>query len=77
MWSIQNANHGEDLEYNYNILNIVVNTEQTVLLMIILMHYNILNIVVNTELVEALNLSLIDYNILNIVVNTEQYELHL
>ena len=34
---------------NYNILNIVVNTERNKLPMIIVNYYNILNIVVNTE----------------------------
>ena len=34
---------------NYNILNIVVNTEPPVIGLIEIFHYNILNIVVNTE----------------------------
>ena len=34
---------------NYNILNIVVNTELLHLYSAFLFHYNILNIVVNTE----------------------------
>ena len=37
---------------DYNILNIVVNTEQVTLLTEIHLYYNILNIVVNTEPVE-------------------------
>ena len=37
---------------DYNILNIVVNTEHTHLKQISGVYYNILNIVVNTELIE-------------------------
>ena len=38
-----------DFSQHYNILNIVVNTEQMWKLMYTTLHYNILNIVVNTE----------------------------
>ena len=37
------------ITYHYNILNIVVNTEQTPSYSGIRFYYNILNIVVNTE----------------------------
>ena len=56
---------------NYNILNIVVNTELANPNNIINFNYNILNIVVNTELVEWHYPRVENYNILNIVVNTE------
>ena len=57
---------------NYNILNIVVNTEQEQPIYKAELYYNILNIVVNTELSTLANQNLVNYNILNIVVNTEQ-----
>ena len=38
-----------DTKANYNILNIVVNTERDALIEKIINNYNILNIVVNTE----------------------------
>ncbi len=56
---------------NYNILNIVVNTEQFFDIPDGENHYNILNIVVNTELFNITYTSIAHYNILNIVVNTE------
>ena len=59
---------------DYNILNIVVNTEQCIIIIYSLKYYNILNIVVNTELPTAVYDCVPDYNILNIVVNTEQFE---
>ena len=74
MWSIQN-----DLSkyvvpgVNYNILNIVVNTEPAPGNGMTQSYYNILNIVVNTEHGEGFGIGLTDYNILNIVVNTEPY----
>ena len=56
---------------NYNILNIVVNTELKQTLIMQLSYYNILNIVVNTEQGAAIIDLVHHYNILNIVVNTE------
>ena len=72
MWSIQNVGRTIGFDaLDYNILNIVVNTEQKARVGDLIDNYNILNIVVNTELT-ALLLEIIDYyNILNIVVNTE------
>ena len=55
----------------YNILNIVVNTEQDLLKAFYGVNYNILNIVVNTEPSSNSNNCSYYYNILNIVVNTE------
>ena len=60
-----------ELAKNYNILNIVVNTEHSRLRLYSRRHYNILNIVVNTELILSKIIGLLYYNILNIVVNTE------
>ena len=57
---------------DYNILNIVVNTELIIDEFQRLSYYNILNIVVNTELFNDSDNLLNYYNILNIVVNTEQ-----
>ena len=52
MWSIQNKPPRiQVLDFNYNILNIVVNTELTLTYNDDNLHYNILNIVVNTELI--------------------------
>ncbi len=62
------------LKKDYNILNIVVNTEPLVNLPRDLFNYNILNIVVNTELFVPYRLIYKDYNILNIVVNTEPWQ---
>ena len=56
---------------NYNILNIVVNTERNPSLDIEIDDYNILNIVVNTEPTLDYHVNRLNYNILNIVVNTE------
>ena len=58
---------------NYNILNIVVNTEQGFGKGFLLKYYNILNIVVNTEQKGFTTVKPVHYNILNIVVNTELY----
>ena len=55
---------------DYNILNIVVNTEPPVGRGGRYWNYNILNIVVNTEQDARETEPLIYYNILNIVVNT-------
>ena len=57
---------------NYNILNIVVNTELNRPFLGGYFYYNILNIVVSTELYKESIRHLLYYNILNIVVNTEQ-----
>ena len=62
----------EQIRTDYNILNIVVNTELDPYNPPSFDYYNILNIVVNTELTAILTLYLFNYNILNIVVNTEQ-----
>ena len=59
---------------NYNILNIVVNTEHNIDVLYRVTDYNILNIVVNTEPTTNTEIFLIYYNILNIVVNTEQFK---
>ena len=59
-------------EANYNILNIVVNTEPPTFFSKILWYYNILNIVVNTERLKFKVRLIRYYNILNIVVNTER-----
>ena len=59
-------------EVYYNILNIVVNTEQLAHRYQVLYDYNILNIVVNTEQDYFTSALPFHYNILNIVVNTEQ-----
>ena len=60
---------------DYNILNIVVNTELVNITIACSIYYNILNIVVNTERLVILLLLSLYYNILNIVVNTEpKYE---
>ncbi len=56
---------------NYNILNIVVNTEPPACGGRYWSNYNILNIVVNTELPPKAAILSLNYNILNIVVNTE------
>ena len=56
---------------NYNILNIVVNTEPCRSKYRLSWHYNILNIVVNTERETGNGAPAGNYNILNIVVNTE------
>ena len=56
---------------DYNILNIVVNTERLRYFNVTRIYYNILNIVVNTEQNDDLKKVLTYYNILNIVVNTE------
>ncbi len=58
---------------NYNILNIVVNTERFIRSLCEIENYNILNIVVNTERGSRLLQYHYNYNILNIVVNTEPY----
>ncbi len=58
--------------FNYNILNIVVNTELKDIHANVFDDYNILNIVVNTERKAVSGNQSGDYNILNIVVNTEQ-----
>ena len=60
------------LKVYYNILNIVVNTEQRRRIWYRSYNYNILNIVVNTEPSVRRNGGYWNYNILNIVVNTEQ-----
>ena len=57
--------------FNYNILNIVVNTEPWSPSGVFWVYYNILNIVVNTEQFDGDVSAFVDYNILNIVVNTE------
>ena len=57
---------------HYNILNIVVNTEQALTAKTNEENYNILNIVVNTELINQQIYVCCHYNILNIVVNTER-----
>ena len=57
---------------DYNILNIVVNTERYRFWQFLSWHYNILNIVVNTEPSDNLYTQGLHYNILNIVVNTER-----
>ena len=57
---------------NYNILNIVVNTELNINTNVDDLDYNILNIVVNTERTIRFSKHFPNYNILNIVVNTEQ-----
>ncbi len=61
---------------DYNILNIVVNTELLVVSLVVLVDYNILNIVVNTELARLISILMLNYNILNIVVNTERKSLN-
>ena len=69
-----NTEHGEGFGIgltDYNILNIVVNTELQFKGHENTLNYNILNIVVNTELFNARTMLFNDYNILNIVVNTE------
>ena len=58
--------------FNYNILNIAVNTEQPTGTMPSGLYYNILNIAVNTELEKLKEFLKGNYNILNIAVNTEQ-----
>ncbi len=58
---------------NYNILNIVVNTERDAENTYQSLYYNILNIVVNTELFTYSKVTNFNYNILNIVVNTEPF----
>ena len=76
MWSIQNyVILGVFQSMNYNILNIVVNTEPIVDIRNKKVYYNILNIVVNTERKSDYVMDLVDYNILNIVVNTEPNEI--
>ncbi len=57
---------------DYNILNIVVNTELIFPSLWKFIHYNILNIVVNTEPAYRILWKHWHYNILNIVVNTER-----
>ena len=72
MWSIQNGlNLKDGYVANYNILNIVVNTERVSPLYVRNTDYNILNIVVNTEQSSRAKEKIYNYNILNIVVNTE------
>ena len=56
---------------DYNILNIVVNTEPVYKPNDDTPYYNILNIVVNTEQAVLFICLELNYNILNIVVNTE------
>ena len=74
MWSIQNLSLQDQISIiNYNILNIVVNTELVRKSPDLLNYYNILNIVVNTEQSVVIIYSLEYYNILNIVVNTERF----
>ena len=73
MWSIQNWKSTLVMtSLNYNILNIVVNTEPNVASYRNTGYYNILNIVVNTEHKADNVTHNSDYNILNIVVNTER-----
>ena len=72
MWSIQNyVTQEPKVNLNYNILNIVVNTELTTKITLNDYNYNILNIVVNTERKLIHQIAICNYNILNIVVNTE------
>ena len=78
MWSIQNGNsfHGSYF-VDYNILNIVVNTELVSTRPNQYYYYNILNIVVNTEPTVRRQGGNWNYNILNIVVNTEHFYLQI
>ena len=72
MVNTEHSNGYPEISDNYNILNIVVNTELKALVILGAFYYNILNIVVNTEQEVYYVFKTIDYNILNIVVNTEQ-----
>ena len=71
MVNTEQVHVGTEFSSNYNILNIVVNTEPNLNTHPKGAYYNILNIVVNTEPVDQNTLNELNYNILNIVVNTE------